>query len=228
MPNFSRVLLYSFILSPGIFVQNLLAAEEGASAPSLDFVWKVVNLLILIGIIYWFARKPVSSALRNSAENASIQLEESRRMEEKSMAQMKQMRNMGSMKDILKLMPGMGQQIDSFQLQGDELKSMEAVIHSMTPAERDDPSVIDGSRRRRIAHGSGTEPQDVSGLIKSFTAAAGMMKQMAGMGMRDRMQFAQQMGQAGLAGGTPQFKKKARSKRLTKKERDKRKKRRGR
>ena len=92
MPNFSRVLLYSFILSPGIFVQSLLAAEEGASASPLDFVWKVVNLLILIGIIYWFARKPVSSALRNSAENTRNQLEESQRMEEKSMAQMKQMR----------------------------------------------------------------------------------------------------------------------------------------
>ena len=92
MPNFPKVLFYSFILSPGIFVQSLLAAEEGASASPLDFVWKVVNLLILIGIIYWFARKPVSSALRNSAENARNQLEESRRMEEKSMAQMKQMR----------------------------------------------------------------------------------------------------------------------------------------
>ena len=92
MPNFSRVLLYSFILSPGIFVQSLLATEEGASTSSLDFVWKVVNLLILIAIIYWFARKPVSSALRNSAGNARNQLEESRRMEEKSMTQMKQMR----------------------------------------------------------------------------------------------------------------------------------------
>lgn len=92
MTNFSRILLYSLILSPGIFVQSLLAAEEGASASPLDFVWKVVNLLILVGIIYWFARRPVSSALRNSAENARNQLEESRRMEEKSMAQMKQMR----------------------------------------------------------------------------------------------------------------------------------------
>ena len=91
MSNFFRVLLYSFILSPGIFVQSLLAAEEGGLASPLDFVWKVVNLLILIGIIYWFARKPISSALRNSAENARNQLEESRRMEEKSMAQMKQM-----------------------------------------------------------------------------------------------------------------------------------------
>ena len=92
MPNFSRVLLYSLILSPGNFVQSLLAAEEVASASPLDFVWKVVNLLILIGIIYWFARKPVSSALRKSAGNARNQLEESRRMEEKSMTQMKQMR----------------------------------------------------------------------------------------------------------------------------------------
>lgn len=137
------------------------------------------------------------------------------------LAQMKQMRKLGPLKEILKLMPGMGQQVEAMQMDGDEITRMEAVINSMTVAEREDPTVIEANRRRRIAKGSGTEPEDVSGLVKSFSMAAGMMKQMAGMGTKDRMRFAQQMGQAGMAGMTPRFKVKQRSHRLTKKERDK-------
>jgi len=135
------------------------------------------------------------------------------------LAQIKQMQKLGPIKEVLKLMPGMGDQMAAMQMDGDELEAMEAVIQSMTPAERQDPSMIEASRRRRIAHGSGTEPQDVSGLVKSFTMVAGMMKQMAGMGAKDRVQFAKQMGQVGMAGGMPRFKVKQRSHRLTKKER---------
>ncbi|HUT57729.1 MAG TPA: signal recognition particle protein [Phycisphaerae bacterium] len=137
------------------------------------------------------------------------------------LAQMRQMKKMGPLKDILKLMPGMGEQVKSMQMGDDEFGRMEAIIQSMTPRERDDPSVIEASRRRRIARGSGATPEDVSGMVKSFNMASGMMKQMAGMGMRDRMKFAQQMGQAGMMGMTPRFKVKQRSHRLSKKERAK-------
>ena len=139
--------------------------------------------------------------------------------------QMRQMKKMGPLKEILKMI-GMGGAEMAGMVQGDELKGMEAIILSMTPAERENPDVIEASRRRRIARGSGTEPQDVSGLIKQFTMAAGMMKQMANMGIRDRMKFAQQVGQAGAMGMTPRFKVKQRSKRLTKKDREKKKKKR--
>jgi len=142
------------------------------------------------------------------------------------MGQMRQMRKMGPIKEMLKLMPGMGGQVEQMGLSGDEFKQMEAMIQSMTPGEREDPSIIEAQRRRRIARGSGAQPQDVSGMVKSFNMASGMMKQMAGMGMRDRMKFAQQMGQVGMMGGTPKFKVKQRSKRLTKKQRERRKKRR--
>ncbi|MBS3734869.1 MAG: signal recognition particle protein [Phycisphaerae bacterium] len=142
------------------------------------------------------------------------------------MGQMKRMQKMGPMKDILKMMPGMGSQADAMGFDGAEFARMEAIINSMTPVEREDPEVIEASRRRRIARGSGTEPQDVSGLVKSFNMASGMMKQMAGMGMRDRMKFAQQMGQVGMAGGMPKFKVKQRSKRMSKKQRNKRRKKR--
>ncbi|MFB3892934.1 MAG: signal recognition particle protein [Phycisphaerae bacterium] len=137
------------------------------------------------------------------------------------MAQMRQMRKLGSMKDILKMIPGMGGGMpEGMELDEDELVRMEAIIQSMTKKEREDPTIIEASRRRRIARGSGCEPEDVSGLVKSFTQMQGMMKQMAGMGMRDRMKFAQQMGQAGMSGMVPKFKVKQRSHRKTKKERE--------
>ena len=137
------------------------------------------------------------------------------------LGQMRQMKKLGSMKDILKMMPGMGSQMQDMQVDDGEMGRMEAIIHSMTTAERQDPSTIEASRRRRIASGSGVQTQDVSGMVKSFNMASGMMKQMAGMGTRDRMKFAQQMGQSGMAGGMPRFKVKQRSKRKTKKERGK-------
>jgi len=137
------------------------------------------------------------------------------------LAQMRQMKKLGPMKEILKMLPGMGDQAAALQMDEGEIDAMEAVIQSMTPKEREDPTILEASRRRRIARGSGTSPEDVSGLVKSFTMAANMMKQMAGMGMKDRMNFAKQVGQMGLSGGMPRFKVKQRSHRLTKKEREK-------
>jgi signal recognition particle subunit SRP54 len=141
------------------------------------------------------------------------------------LGQMRQMQKLGPLRDIMKMIPGMGGQLGGMQLEGKEMNQMEAMILSMTPQERENPEVIEASRRRRIARGAGGQPQDVSGLVKSFGMAAGMMKQMAGMGMRDRMKFAQQMGQVGMAGGAmPNLKVKQRSKRLTAKQRTKRRK----
>ncbi len=141
------------------------------------------------------------------------------------MGQMRQMRKMGPMKQILKMIPGMGSQLEAMPVDDNEIDHMEGIINSMTRVERANPDVIDASRRRRIARGSGSEPADVSGLVKSFNQASTMMKQMAGMGMKDRMAFAQQMGQMDMFGKGPQIKKQ-RSKRLTKKQRLQRKKKR--
>jgi signal recognition particle subunit SRP54 len=138
------------------------------------------------------------------------------------MGQMKQMQKMGPLKQILKMMPGMSGNAAALDMvSGDEFKKMEAIIQSMTQKERDNPDIIEASRRRRIAKGCGMQPQDVSGLVKSFNQAAGMMKQMAGMGTRDRMAFAKQMAAGGMAGGMP-GKIKQRSKRLSDKQRRKR------
>jgi signal recognition particle subunit SRP54 len=138
--------------------------------------------------------------------------------------QIRQMQKMGPLKDIMKMMPGMGgSQLEGMDVSGDEFNQMEAIILSMTPDERENPSRIEASRRRRIARGSGVEPQDVSGLVKNFNMAADMMKTMSGMGGKDRMRAAQQMSQAAMGGGNVR-KVKQRSKRLSKKEKRKRRK----
>ncbi|MHC4151249.1 MAG: signal recognition particle protein [Planctomycetota bacterium] len=93
--------------------------------------------------------------------------------------QMQAMKNMGGMKHVLKMMPGMGSQLDDLDLDDNQLKQMEAIVYSMTPGERREPELIDSSRRRRISTGSGTQPTDVSGLIKTFKRSRDMMKAMS-------------------------------------------------
>jgi len=117
------------------------------------------------------------------------------------LVQLKGFKRMGSMKEVMKLIPGMGSELKHLEMDDGELKRMEAIILSMTPRERRRPELIDASRRRRIAKGSGNEPQDVSGLVKSFTQMRGMMKAMSGMGMVDRMRMGKQLAQMGMFGG---------------------------
>ena len=95
------------------------------------------------------------------------------------LAQMQQLKNMGSMKKMLTMLPGMGQmreQIDNFDER--EIVRTEAIIQSMTPAERDNPKVLNGSRRTRIARGAGMQVSDVNSLVKRFEDAQVMMRAM--------------------------------------------------
>jgi signal recognition particle subunit SRP54 len=94
--------------------------------------------------------------------------------------QMQAVKKMGGLKDMLKLVPGIGGQIPDVDLDGTELKQMEAIVYSMTMKERRDPDLIDSSRRRRIATGSGAQPNDVSSLVKTFKRSRDMMKAISG------------------------------------------------
>lgn len=98
--------------------------------------------------------------------------------------QMRQIRRMGSFQSLLGLIPGMGkykEQLKNVDLDGREMKHLEAIILSMTPQERCDPAVLNGSRRKRIAMGSGTHVQDVNRIIKQFMEMRKQMKKMKGM-----------------------------------------------
>jgi signal recognition particle subunit SRP54 len=97
--------------------------------------------------------------------------------------QMQAVRKMGGMASMLKLMPGMGQQLGDMDIDDGELSKMEGIVHSMTAQERSDPDIIDSSRRRRIARGCGRDLQDVAGLIKTFKRTRDMMKAVSGGAM---------------------------------------------
>lgn len=102
------------------------------------------------------------------------------------MEQMQQMRSMGPLEDLLGMIPGLNKQMKDIQGQVDEkeITRLEAIIQSMTPAERRDPSIISGSRKKRIARGSGTRVQEVNRLLKQFEESRKMMKQFADMGSK--------------------------------------------
>ncbi len=92
--------------------------------------------------------------------------------------QIQQIKKMGNIKDLMAMIPGMGKAIKDLDVDDDAFKSIEAIIHSMTPQERENPKIINGSRRKRIAAGSGTTIQEVNRLIKQFAETSKMMKMM--------------------------------------------------
>ena len=100
--------------------------------------------------------------------------------------QLAQVRKMGSLSDLMGMIPGMGKlkQMKNFEVDDKELVRIEAIINSMTPQERRQYNIINGSRRRRIAKGSGTRVQDVNQLLKNYTQVMKMMKKLNKGGMR--------------------------------------------
>ncbi|MDH7498590.1 MAG: signal recognition particle protein, partial [Syntrophomonadaceae bacterium] len=128
---------------------------------------------------------------------ASFDREQARELEKKIrqqefslddfLLQLQQVRSMGRLEEILSMLPGVGNLKQLKGLQGaeldeKELRRVEAIIRSMTPAERRDPSILNGSRKKRIARGSGTRVQDVNRLLKQFDESRKLMKQFADMG----------------------------------------------
>ena len=101
--------------------------------------------------------------------------------------QIQQIKKMGSLKDLAAMIPGVGKAIKNLDISDDAFKEIEAIIKSMTPYEREHPDIINGSRRRRIADGSGTEVAVVNRLLKQFEETRKMMKMLSGGGGRRLM-----------------------------------------
>jgi signal recognition particle subunit SRP54 len=109
------------------------------------------------------------------------------------MKQIQQVKKMGSMKDLIGMIPGAGKAMKDVDIDDDAFNGIEAIINSMTPEERSTPSVINGSRKKRIAKGSGTSVQEVNQLMKQFNQMSKMMKMMQGGGGRKMMQMMNKM-----------------------------------
>ena len=109
------------------------------------------------------------------------------------MTQIKQIKKMGNVKDLLGMLPGMGKALRNVDIDDNAFKGIEAIIHSMTPVERENPKLLNGSRRKRIALGAGTDIQEVNRLIKQFYETSKMMKMMSGGKGKNMMRAMQNM-----------------------------------
>jgi len=107
------------------------------------------------------------------------------------LAQIQQIKKMGNVKDLMGMIPGVSKAIKDVDIDDNAFKSIEAIIYSMTPEERENPIVINGSRRRRIANGSGTDIQEVNKLIKQFDSTRKVMKAMTTGGAANMMKMMQ-------------------------------------
>lgn len=105
------------------------------------------------------------------------------------LTQINQIKKMGNLKDVASMIPGVGKALKNVEIRDDVFKQTESIIYSMTPAERENPSLINASRKQRIAKGSGTTLQDVNRLLKQFEDTRKVMKAVANMpkGMIPRM-----------------------------------------
>ena len=114
--------------------------------------------------------------------------EEARRMQKKLrknqfdfedfLKQLNQIKKMGNIKDLMSMIPGVGKAVKDLDIDDDSFKGVEAIIHSMTPYERQNPDALDGSRKKRIALGSGRTPTEINSLIKQFGEMRKMIKKM--------------------------------------------------
>ncbi len=120
---------------------------------------------------------------KDQAEAAAEKLLEGEFTLDDFLEQMQQLKKMGPLGNVLGMMPGMPKELKGAEIGDDQLKPVEAIIRSMTPLERRKPEIINGSRRARIATGSGTSVADVNRLVKQFAEMQKMMKRMGAMGM---------------------------------------------
>ncbi|MGD9996206.1 MAG: signal recognition particle protein [Ilumatobacteraceae bacterium] len=123
---------------------------------------------------------------KEEAEAAAEKLMEGEFTLDDFLEQMQQLKKMGPLGNLLGMMPGMPKELKGAKIGDDELRPVEAIIRSMTPLERRKPELINGSRRTRIANGSGTTVGDVNRLVKQFGEMQKMMKRMGAMGMGGR------------------------------------------
>jgi signal recognition particle subunit SRP54 len=162
---------------------------------------RMASRILGMGDVLSLIEKAEQQVDQRQAEDLQKKLESDRFTLEDFLQQMRQVRKMGPLSGLIGMLPGMGamKQLKGVDVDEGELDRVEAIILSMTPEERANPGVINGSRRRRIASGSGTRVQHVNQLVKQFDQMRKLMRQMVSGKMPDPNQLAQM--QAG--GGRP-------------------------
>jgi len=146
---------------------------------------RMASRILGMGDVLTLIEKAEAAFDAEEAKAAEAKLREGQFTLEDFLAQMRQVRKMGPLTNLLKLLPGMPKELRQAEIDEGSLARVEAIICSMTPAERRNPAVIDGSRRLRIARGAGVTTSEVNALLKQFKLASQMMRSMS-QGRRPR------------------------------------------
>lgn len=143
---------------------------------------RMASRILGMGDVLTLIEKAESAFDEAEAEKAAAKLAKGEFTLEDFLQQFKVMKTVGPLRDILAMLPGSGSLLREVEIDDRDLKRVEAIIQSMTPEERRNPKIIGGSRKRRIASGSGQRPQDVNRMLSQFADAQKMMKTLAGGG----------------------------------------------
>ncbi|MBK5223825.1 MAG: signal recognition particle protein [Acidimicrobiia bacterium] len=160
---------------------------------------RLAGRILGMGDMLTLIEKAEEAFEKDEAEAAAARLMEGTFTLEDFLEQMQQLKKMGPLQGIMGMLPGMPKEIRDAEIDDREIARVEAIIHSMTPAERINPDVIDGGRRNRIAVGSGTNPNQVAQLLKQFKEVQSLMKRMGGGLMPGRKKS--KKGKKGKGGG---------------------------
>ncbi len=147
---------------------------------------RLAGRILGMGDVMSLVEKAAEVIDEKAAREATRKIAKSRFTLDDFLSQIQMMKKMGGLESVMKMIPGMGsltKQMKDMAPPDEEVKKIEAIIRSMTSKERRDPKILNGSRRLRIANGSGTEVKDVNRLVAQFTNAQKMMAQMMKMGM---------------------------------------------
>jgi len=163
---------------------KLMGTGEKLDAIEVFHPDRLAQRILGMGDIVTLVERAQEVVDRKDAEDQARRLLEARFTLDDFLSQLRQLRKMGPLTDLLKMIPGVGQlsaQLPSGPEAEREIRRIEAIISSMTRAERADPSIVDGSRRKRIARGSGTQVSDVNQLLRQFQEMRKLMKQLGPM-----------------------------------------------
>jgi signal recognition particle subunit SRP54 len=152
----------------------------GESIDDLDVFYpdRMASRILGMGDVLTLIEKAETAYNQEEAEKAAEKMMRAEFDLEDFLEQFQQLKKMGPLQSLVGMLPGAGQALGDVQVDDKDLGRVEAIIRSMTPGERRNPKIINGSRKRRIAAGSGTRPQDVNRVLKQFSEAQKMMKAM--------------------------------------------------
>jgi signal recognition particle subunit SRP54 len=162
---------------------------------------RLASRILGMGDIETLIEKAEAAYEEEEAEEAAQRLLEGTFTLEDFLHQMKQIRKMGPLGNLLGMMPGMPKEVRDVEIEDSQINRLEAIILSMTMEERQKPEIIDGSRRNRIAQGCGMKPQDVSALVTQFSEMKKMMKQLGVQPKKAKAKKGGKKGKKGRRGG---------------------------